>query len=145
MRAQPTGAIQQPETFAAGATPVRVLVVDDNAAHRRFGRCLFESLGCEVWVAEDGLEAVRLANTAPLDLILMDRHMPRCDGDAAAQQIRDSAGPSRHALIVSHSSNPPRGRDAAAYDAVIGKPARVVEVAHLVTLRRRRVSRLRAA
>lgn len=115
---------------------VRVLVVDDNPAHRQFGRCLFESLGCRVWTAENGAEAVRLARALTFEIIVLDRHMPVCDGDAAAASIRE-AGASRLSRLISHSSNPPSGRAAQAYDVVVPKPARVVDVVHLVTAARR--------
>jgi CheY-like chemotaxis protein len=44
--------------------------------------------GCRVVTAADGQEAVETALLAHPDLILMDLHMPRLDGLAAAAQIR---------------------------------------------------------
>jgi CheY-like chemotaxis protein len=121
---------------APAASPaVRVLVVDDNPALRRLGHCVFEALGCQVWTAEDGQEAVRLAQALPFEIVMLDRHMPVCGGDAAASQIRET-GRAR-SMLVSHSSDPPRGRAAGLYDVVAPKPAQVADIANLVTLARR--------
>lgn len=130
------------ETLQRPADP-RVLIADDNATHRQFGRCLFESLGCRVWTVANGLEAARLAEAGAFDIVVLDRRMPVCDGDTAAKAIRERDVLAQM-LLVSHSSEPPRGRAAALYDLVIPKPARVVDVVHLVAARRRHLRALAA-
>ncbi len=108
-------AMLQPRDF-------RVLVVDDHPGHRELAGAVFESLGCLVSMAVDGLEAIEAAGLATFDVVLMDRNMPRCGGDRAASSIRAAQGPSSDALIVAHSSDPPVGAQAAPYDVVVGKP-----------------------
>lgn len=103
----------------------RVLVVDDNAGHRELAGAVFASLGCQVSMAVDGLEAIEAAGLATFNVVLMDRNMPRCDGDRAAWSIRAAQGPSSDALIVAHSSDPPVGAQAAPYDVVVGKPVQL--------------------
>lgn len=122
---------------------LKVLVVDDLPAHQRLARCVFEALGCQVWTADDGLAALDMAKCMAFDLILMDRNMPRCDGDQATQLIRASPGASRDARIISHSSCPPTGKARRMYDAIIAKPARIADVVehvfpNLRSFRRRR-------
>jgi two-component system response regulator HydG len=58
----------------------RILVVDDEAAHRDSLRRIFERAGHEVTVAKDGDEALVLLGRVPVDIILTDLVMPRVDG-----------------------------------------------------------------
>jgi PAS domain S-box-containing protein len=72
---------------------VRVLVVEDNATNQMVARVLLESFGVAVETADNGeLGVQRLASTgqAPIDLVLMDLHMPVMDGLAATRAIRAS-------------------------------------------------------
>lgn len=73
------------------ATPVRVLVADDQAVFRRG---LFVVLGDEADIevvaeAGDGAQAVSLAEQLRPDVVLMDVRMPRLSGIEATQQIRE--------------------------------------------------------
>ncbi len=71
------------------AAPIRVLVVDDHDIVRRGLRALlaeFEDMEV-VGEAENGLEAVQLAESALPDVILMDLVMPEMDGVEAIRQI----------------------------------------------------------
>lgn len=71
------------------AAPIRVLVVDDHDIVRRGLRALlaeFEDMEV-VGEAENGLEAVQLAESAQPDVILMDLVMPEMDGVEAIRQI----------------------------------------------------------
>ncbi len=67
----------------------RALVVDDNASHRQLFHAILTSLGLDVDVAADGLEAVAAATTKPYELILMDISMPNMDALQATQCIRE--------------------------------------------------------
>ena len=69
---------------------LRVLLVDDEAILRESTSEALETLGVEVLVASDGVEAVeRVALEGPsLDLVFMDLTMPRMDGRQAFQEIR---------------------------------------------------------
>jgi len=66
----------------------RVLVAEDNALSRELIRQMLSDLGCEVDLAKDGREALNCASKNVYDLILMDMQMPRLDGLAATQAIR---------------------------------------------------------
>lgn len=66
----------------------RVLLVDDNATNREIGRRQLVKMGCEVTMANDGVEAVAAAKAGGYDLILMDCMMPNLDGYGATRQIR---------------------------------------------------------
>ena len=68
-----------------------ILFVDDNMALLRSVERLLRLEGFEVLLASDGLEALkRLETAAPLpDLIISDIGMPRMDGFALFEQVRD--------------------------------------------------------
>lgn len=76
--------------------PLRVLLVDDDPVNREVGIGLLGHLGHRVTAVEDGAAAVEAVAAAiagtqddeAFDVILMDLHMPRLDGIAAARRIR---------------------------------------------------------
>jgi two-component system chemotaxis sensor kinase CheA len=70
------------------AAPPVVLVVDDSITTRTMEKNLLESAGYRVRVAVDGLEAMTLLKTEPVDLVLSDIDMPRMDGFELTARIR---------------------------------------------------------
>ena len=88
--------------MTTGAGPLRVLVVDDEPAIRRFLRAGLASQGYVVSELEEGLPAVDIARRKGTDLIVLDRLDAPAADDAAllsADQSRDNyrlkARPSR--------------------------------------------------
>ena len=76
---------------ALDATPTMlgtVLVVEDNIVNRMIAIEMLQSLGVEVVEAADGEQALQAIAQQPVDLVLMDCHMPVMDGYAATRQIR---------------------------------------------------------
>jgi PAS domain S-box-containing protein len=66
-----------------------VLLVDDEAEVRSVGERMLRRLGCEVLLAVDGDEGLRLyrENRGRVDVVLMDLMMPCLDGVQAAAEI----------------------------------------------------------
>lgn len=59
-----------------------VLVVDDSETGRSGLATLLKDscIAAETLLAEDGLQALRILHAQPVDIVLCDMHMPRCDG-----------------------------------------------------------------
>ena len=67
--------------------PGKILVVDDDPEVRMATRDFLSSKGYEVVVAEGGLEALRLIDAGPPDVVLLDVAMPGMDGMEALKRI----------------------------------------------------------
>ncbi|MDO9596141.1 MAG: ATP-binding protein [Azoarcus sp.] len=79
----------EPMPVAAAQSPAfRILVAEDNATNRLLIKAMLGRKGHTVTIAEDGQEALELAELSAFDVILMDIQMPRLDGYGAAAAIR---------------------------------------------------------
>ncbi len=86
-------------------TAARILLVDDHPMNRELGMAMLMLAGCEVELAEDGDEAVRLATERDFDVILMDIHMPRMDGLEATRAIKALDGARARTPIIALSAD----------------------------------------
>ena len=75
---------------AAGHLPsaLRVLIAEDNEFNRQLIRELLLRRGHQPCVATNGLEALRLFEAGPYDLLMLDLHMPGLDGFEVIARIR---------------------------------------------------------
>jgi DNA-binding response OmpR family regulator len=70
-------------------TARRILIVDDEPRYLRLVEANLRTEGYEVLTAADGLQALEVFPAHPVDLILLDIMMPRLDGFATCQRIRE--------------------------------------------------------
>ena len=85
-----------------------MLVVDDDAAVHTLVARVLEHSGYQVLAAGSGAEALAHAGRAPVDLLLVDKHMPGMNGFEVIEAVRAvrsgiavvmmTAYPERHAL-----------------------------------------------
>jgi DNA-binding response OmpR family regulator len=69
--------------------PIRILLVDDDPAIRKFGKACLEASNYQVLLAVDGDEAIRTVEKELPDLVILDIMMPKKDGFEVCRTIRD--------------------------------------------------------
>jgi len=112
---------------------LRILVAEDNEVNQTLVVRLLQKMGHEAVIAKDGTEALSLAATEPVDLILMDVQMPVMDGLAATRAIREAEKISgKHLPIFAITARAMKGDDElclrAGMDGYISKPIRFSDV-----------------
>lgn len=98
------------------AEPIRLILAEDDDFLRQLLQLQCESMGAIVAPACNGEEAVSLALSYEYDMLLMDIHMPKCDGIQAMTLLRQ-LGYDRP--IVAMSANEV---DVEGFSAVLKKP-----------------------
>jgi len=68
----------------------RVLLAEDDRASRRFLEIVLERAGYQVVPAGDGLEAMKLAMSTPVDIVVTDATMPNLSGHEFCRFLRNS-------------------------------------------------------
>jgi CheY-like chemotaxis protein len=75
-----------------GMVPIRVLIADDHCRTRETVGELLRELGCEVFFAKSGFEAIRVADHHRPQVVFLDGLMPEMTGFEAARFIRKLSG-----------------------------------------------------
>lgn len=83
--------LQSTQTGSAAAlTSRRVLLVEDDRSVRRYLEVTLQRCGYEVITAGDGLEAMKLALSSPVDVVVTDAVMPQMSGHELARFLRNT-------------------------------------------------------
>ncbi len=77
-----------------------ILVADDNAVNVYVLKQFLQKWGAEIGVAENGVEALKMLDAQPYDLVLMDIQMPVKDGLETTEEIRNSTKSWRNIPII---------------------------------------------
>ena len=113
------------ERLAPDSAEGLVLVVDDHEINLEVARQLLQRLGCEVLLARDGDEGLRLARERQPLLVLLDIAMPGKDGFALAAELK-SDPLTRSIPLVALTALAMRGDDdrvlQAGFDGYLSKP-----------------------
>jgi DNA-binding response OmpR family regulator len=120
-----------------------ILVVDDEPRYLRLLEANLLTEGYDVLTAADGLQAIDTFSSNPVELILLDVMMPRLDGFATCQRIRQySNGPIIILTAKGEEQDRVRGLDLGADDYLV-KPFSATELLARVraVLRRSQVSK----
>jgi PAS domain S-box-containing protein len=121
-----------PAEAAAGGA-LRILVAEDNEFNAQLLVQLLGRRGHRVRVANNGREALALAEEGDFDLLLLDVHMPELDGFQVVQAIRQQeSGAGRHLPVIALTARA-RKEDrerclAAGMDDFMSKPIQAAEL-----------------
>jgi len=91
----PVESVAAPEPVAPrkeAPTGLTVLLAEDNAVNQMVFQRMLLRLGCEVLTVSNGSEAIALAQSRHVDLVLMDCQMPVLDGLSATRKLRALGG-----------------------------------------------------
>ncbi len=83
---EPKSTTPPPET----GRQIRVLLAEDDRALRRFLEVVLERAGYKVIPATDGLEAMKVALSTPIDVVVTDAIMPNLSGHEFCRFLRNS-------------------------------------------------------
>ena len=79
--------LREPATNGADSQPC-VLLVEDDRSVRRYLEVTLQRSGYRVLTAEDGLEAMKVALSAAIDVVVTDAIMPNLSGQQLAAFLR---------------------------------------------------------
>ena len=123
---QPPAGASRGRSVHADGRSYRILVADDNRDAAESLAMLLRTLGNEVSVAYDGMEAVAALSEFLPDVVLLDIGMPRLDGYGAAREIRRHPLGARIRLVAltgwGQEEDRRRAREAG-FDTHLVKPA----------------------
>ncbi|SUB02438.1 Aerobic respiration control sensor protein ArcB [Pannonibacter phragmitetus] len=107
-RSLPEAAAELGAGAPAGLVPLQslaILLVEDNPVNQLVASGLLEREGHVCTVADSGEEALKLVQTRPFDVVLMDLQMPGMDGYETCGAIRALGGAFRHLPIIALTAN----------------------------------------
>ena len=109
-----------------------VLVAEDSEDTRIMLKRAFELKGYQVFEAEDGQQALDMANRYKPSLILIDLNMPVLDGLEAVKNFRKLEGEGEHVPIVAITAYDVYGMEEAALEngcnRYLSKPLRLEDL-----------------
>ncbi len=82
----------------------KIVVVDDEKIQRNMLKGLLEIEGHDVYVAEDGEEALRVVKEQQPDLIVTDLRMPKLDGMDLLREVKSSNSCKTVIVITGHGT-----------------------------------------
>ncbi|PSB56664.1 response regulator [Chamaesiphon polymorphus] len=122
----PTSFARKEQSQPAHLQGKRLLIVEDNATHRKILALQAQSWGMHAHATESGAEALRLLNLrGHFDLAILDMQMPEMDGLSLAQKIREFSEYQQLPLVMLSSLNINRSEIEAAnvkFAATLNKP-----------------------
>lgn len=71
-------------------TGLKVMVIDDSNTIRRSAETLLKKAGCDVFIADNGFEALPIISAKHPDLLFIDIMMPRLDGYQTCALVKNN-------------------------------------------------------
>lgn len=106
-----------------------VLLVEDDRSVRRYLEVTLQRWGYRVLTATDGLEAMKVAMTAAVDVVVTDAVMPHMSGPELARFLRSNAKLSNLPIVLlTGQENQQAGAVAQTVDACLYKPVKAEDL-----------------
>jgi DNA-binding response OmpR family regulator len=100
-----------------------VLLAEDDRALRRYLEVLLERAGYKVITAADGLEAMKLAVTTKIDVVVTDAMMPNLNGHEFCRFLRNSPALAQLPVIMLSALEPNESdQNSSQANAFLAKP-----------------------
>lgn len=112
--------------------PCRVLVIDDNEAHRQVVADVLSDEGYQVSIAASGEDGLAAARAARPDVLLLDLLMPGMDGASVLEELRRDAELAAVPVVVTTGVHTTHVKRLLRPDAVLFKPFGVAELLRAV-------------
>ena len=110
-----------------------ILLVDDDLDQHQTHGIYLQHLGYRVLSVTDGASAVLIAASVPVDLVLMDLHMPGENGLQVARRLRDDpVSADVPVMLVTADAIRARDLDPEGLAAVITKPCPLLDLSEQV-------------
>jgi CheY-like chemotaxis protein len=116
-----------------------ILLAEDHPLNQQVAEEFLTKLGLRVSIANNGQEAVDLAQSQHFDAVLMDLHMPVLDGYAATSAIRSLPNAKRLPVIAMTAAVMPEDRLRCQQVGMVDFVAKPVEPQELVNVLLRRI------
>ncbi len=101
----------------------RVLLAEDDRALRRFLEVVLDRAGYKVIPAADGLEAMKLALSTPIDIVVTDAMMPNLSGYEFCRFLRNSQTLAHlPVILLSALERKENNQNSEKVDAFLAKP-----------------------
>ncbi|MEM0980325.1 MAG: response regulator, partial [Cyanobacteria bacterium P01_H01_bin.58] len=115
-----------------------VLIVDDNATNRQILKAQIETWGMSPTLVESGLEALSVLDRGvPIDIAILDMHMPEMDGLQLAEQIHQRTRTANLPLVMLTSGRDVSPKELAARSnhlaACLNKPVKHRQLFNVLT------------
>ncbi len=108
---------------AESGRQITVLLAEDDRALRRFLEVVLERAGYKVIKASDGLEAMKLVLSTPIDVVVTDAVMPNLSGHEFCRFLRNSPTLSQlPVILLSALERKDANHNAEQADAFLAKP-----------------------
>lgn len=115
----------------------RVLIVDDNATNRQILKAQTETWGMYPTLVKSGLEALSvLEQDIPIDIAILDMHMPEMDGLQLAEHIHQRTRTANLPLVILTSGMDLSSKELATGNrlaACLNKPVRYLQLFNVLT------------
>ena len=112
-----------------------VLLVEDDRSARRYLEVALQRSGYKVITASDGLEAMKVALSTPIDVVITDAVMPNLSGQELARFLRQNPKLDKVpiVLLTGRQNKTAATSDDESIDAFLVKPVKADELANCLT------------